>query len=99
MPLSPEQIEHLARLCRIALEPEEGSAVRAQLNRVLGLVDQIRAVDTSGVEPMAHAVGGEDADRQRLRADVVTEGDRRAEYQAVAPAVEDGLYLVPRVIE
>ena len=73
--------------------------MREQLNRVLGLVDQMRAVDTTGIEPMSHAVGGEDPAGQRLRADAVTETDRRAAYQAAAPAVEEGLYLVPRVIE
>ena len=81
----------------MALTPEEGSAVRAKLNQVLELIDQMRAVDTTGVEPMSHAV--EVPAGQRLRTDAVTETDRHAEFQAVAPAVERGLYLVPRVIE
>ena len=99
MPLSPEQIQRLARLARLAVSPEEGTAVREQLNRVLQLIDELRAVDTAGVEPMAHAVATERSAGQRLRPDEVTESDRHAEYQAVAPAVERGLYLVPKVIE
>jgi len=97
MSLSPEQIERLARLARVALTPQEGDAVREKLNRVLELIDQMRAVDTTGVEPMSHSV--EVPAGQRLRADAVTETDRHAEFQAVAPAVERGLYLVPKVIE
>jgi len=81
------------------VSPEEGVAVRAQLNRVLGLIDQLRAVDTSGVEPMSHAVAAQVPAGQRLRADEVVEPDRHAEFQAVAPAVERDLYLVPKVIE
>lgn len=66
-----------------------------QLNRVLGLIEALQAVDTTGVEPMTHA-----GDLSlRLRPDEVTEPDRRADYQQVAPAVDHGLYLVPRVIE
>jgi aspartyl-tRNA(Asn)/glutamyl-tRNA(Gln) amidotransferase subunit C len=95
MSLSHDQVRRLARLARIAIRPEETEAVLEQLNRVLGLIDQMRRVDTSGVEPMAHPVDA----RQRLRPDQVTEQDRRELYQSVAPAVEGGLYLVPKVIE
>ena len=95
MSLTPDDVRRLARLARIAVEPEESHAVLERLNRVLGLVDQMRAVDTQGIEPMAHAVDV----AQRLRPDEVREGDRRAAYQSVAPAVEEGLYLVPKVIE
>lgn len=95
MSLTPDDVRRLARLARIALEPEESHAVLDRLNRVLGLVDQMRAVDTKGVEPMAHAVDLV----QRLRPDEVRDADQRAAYQSVAPAVEDGLYLVPKVIE
>ena len=95
MSLSPDQIRRLARLARIALEPTEGEAVMAQLNRVLGLIDELRAVDTAGCEPMAHALDVV----QRLRPDAVTETDRHELFQSVAPAVEGGLYLVPKVIE
>ncbi|HUQ76847.1 MAG TPA: Asp-tRNA(Asn)/Glu-tRNA(Gln) amidotransferase subunit GatC [Burkholderiales bacterium] len=95
MSLTPDDVRRLARLARIAIEAEESHAVLAGLNRVLGLVDQMRAVDTQGVEPMAHAMDLV----QRLRPDEAREEDQRAAYQAVAPAVEDGLYLVPKVIE
>jgi aspartyl-tRNA(Asn)/glutamyl-tRNA(Gln) amidotransferase subunit C len=96
MSLSHDQIRRIARLARIAIRPEESEAVRARLNRVLALVDELRAVDTAGIEPMAHAL---DVAAQRLRPDAVSEADRRAAYQSVAPAVQDGLYLVPKVIE
>ena len=95
MSLSDDQIKRLARLARIAIRPEETAEVGSRLNRVLALVDEMRAVDTSGIEPMSHALDLV----QRLRPDEVTEADRRADYQALAPAVEDGLYLVPKVIE
>ncbi|OGA30222.1 MAG: asparaginyl/glutamyl-tRNA amidotransferase subunit C [Betaproteobacteria bacterium RIFCSPLOWO2_12_FULL_67_28] len=99
MPLSPEQIQRLARLARVAVSPEESSAVREQLNRVLKLIDELRAVDTTGIEPMSHPVAELIPAGQRLRDDEVTESDCHAEYQSVAPAVERGLYLVPKVIE
>jgi aspartyl-tRNA(Asn)/glutamyl-tRNA(Gln) amidotransferase subunit C len=95
MSLTPDDVRRLARLARIAIEPAEEAAVLERLNRVLGLIEQMRAVDTRGIEPMAHAVDTV----QRLRPDEVREPDRRALYQSVAPAVEDGLYLVPKVIE
>jgi aspartyl-tRNA(Asn)/glutamyl-tRNA(Gln) amidotransferase subunit C len=95
MSLSDDQIRRLARLARIAIRPEEAAALAERLNRVLALVDQMRAVDTAGIEPMSQALDLV----QRLRPDEVGESDRRADYQSVAPAVEDGLYLVPKVIE
>ncbi|HEV3011555.1 MAG TPA: Asp-tRNA(Asn)/Glu-tRNA(Gln) amidotransferase subunit GatC [Burkholderiales bacterium] len=95
MSLSDDQVRRLARLARIAIRPDETEAVLERLNRVLGLVEEMRGIDTAGVEPMAHA---QDL-IQRLRDDVVTESDRRELYQSVAPAVEGGLYLVPKVIE
>ena len=95
MSLTPDDVRRLARLARIAIQPEESGGVLDRLNRVLGLVDQMRAVDTGGIEPMAHAVDLV----QRLWPDDVRESDQRELYQSVAPAVEDGLYLVPKVIE
>lgn len=95
MPLTLDQVQRLALLARIAVGPDEAGAVLAQLNRVLELVEQMQQVDTRGVEPMAHALDL----HQRLRADSVTESDQRAAFQSVAPAVERGLYLVPRVVE
>ncbi len=95
MSLSDDQVRRIARLARIALQPGESAAVTERLNRVLALVDEMRRVDTNGVEPMAHA---QDL-IQPLRVDSVTESNQRERYQAVAPAVEEGLYLVPKVIE
>jgi aspartyl-tRNA(Asn)/glutamyl-tRNA(Gln) amidotransferase subunit C len=95
MSLSPDDVARIARLARIGIAPAESAEVLARLNAVLGLVEEMRAVDTAGVEPMAHA---QDL-VQPLRVDSVTETNQRERYQAVAPAVEDGLYLVPKVIE
>ena len=95
MSLTPDDVRRLARLARIAIEPEESHAVLERLNGVLGLIDQMRRVDTQGIEPMAHATDIS----QRLRPDEAKEPDQRAAYQSVAPAVEEGLYLVPKVIE
>jgi aspartyl-tRNA(Asn)/glutamyl-tRNA(Gln) amidotransferase subunit C len=95
MPLTDDQIRRIARLARIAIGDEESVQVRDRLNRVLGLIDQLQAVDTAGIEPMSHALDVV----QALRQDVVTESDQRARFQSGAPAVEGGLYLVPKVIE
>jgi aspartyl-tRNA(Asn)/glutamyl-tRNA(Gln) amidotransferase subunit C len=99
MSLTPDEVTRIARLARIAIAPEESPEVLSRLNRVLALVEEMRAVDTSGIEPMAHALDATLAAGQRLRADEVSETDQRALYQSVAPAVEEGLYLVPKVIE
>jgi aspartyl-tRNA(Asn)/glutamyl-tRNA(Gln) amidotransferase subunit C len=106
MSLSDDQVRRLARLARLAIQPEESAAVMDRLNKVLGLIDEMRAVDTVGIEPMAHALDTELPEGQRLRPDEVTETDQRELYQSVAPAgedgkpqVQDGLYLVPKVIE
>ncbi|HEU0258253.1 MAG TPA: Asp-tRNA(Asn)/Glu-tRNA(Gln) amidotransferase subunit GatC [Burkholderiales bacterium] len=95
MSLSDDQVRRLARLARIAIRAEEFEPVLDRLNRVLGLVDEMRQVDTAGMEPMAHPLDA----TQRLRPDIIIESDRRELYQSVAPAVEGGLYLVPKVIE
>ena len=99
MSLNDDQIRRIARLARIDVRPDEIGAVAERLNRVLRLVDQMRAVDTTGIEPMSHALDVLLPRGQRLRGDTVTEEDRRSDYQAVAPAVEEGLYLVPKVLE
>jgi aspartyl-tRNA(Asn)/glutamyl-tRNA(Gln) amidotransferase subunit C len=95
MSLANDDVRRIAALARIAITAEESAQVLERLNRVLALIDEMRAVDVSGVEPMAHAqqLG------QRLREDKVTDSDQHALYQSVAPAVEDDLYLVPKVIE
>jgi aspartyl-tRNA(Asn)/glutamyl-tRNA(Gln) amidotransferase subunit C len=99
MSLSLDQVQRIAALARIAVSAEEAHEVALQLSRVLELIDQMQAQDTGGIEPMAHALDGRLPVAQRLRADEVTEPDRREQYQACAPAVEQGLYLVPKVIE
>ena len=95
MSLSHDQVRRIARLARIAIRPEESAALLARLNRVLSLIEQLRAVDTTGIEPMSHALDLV----QKLRSDEVTEPDRQGLYQTVAPATQEGLYLVPKVIE
>jgi len=95
MSLSDDQIRRIASLARIAIGEQESAEVRERLNRILGLIDQLQAVDTTGIEPMSHALDVV----QPLRSDAVTEPDQRARFQAGAPAVDDGLYLVPKVIE
>ncbi|HTQ76692.1 MAG TPA: Asp-tRNA(Asn)/Glu-tRNA(Gln) amidotransferase subunit GatC [Burkholderiales bacterium] len=99
MSLTLDQVRRVAELARIAVSTDEARAVAEQLNRVLGLIDQMQALDTRGIEPMAHPLDAHLALPQRLRPDAVAEDDRRGELQAVAPAVDGGLYLVPKVIE
>ena len=93
--LSLEQIAKIAELARLELPAADAAAMQQQLNGILAMVDRMQAVDTQGVEPMSHPQEA----MQRLREDQVSERDDRAAFQAIAPAVEDGLYLVPRVIE
>ena len=95
MSLSNEQVGHIARLARIAVSASELEATRDKLNGIFGLIEQMQAVDTSGVEPMSHP----QELATRLRPDLVTEADRREAFQKVAPQTEAGLYLVPKVIE
>lgn len=95
MSLSLEQVDRIARLARIELTPAEREATQAKLNGIFGLIEQMQAVDTTGVAPMSHP---QDL-VQRLRADVVSETNRREIFQTVAPEAEKGLYLVPKVIE
>jgi aspartyl-tRNA(Asn)/glutamyl-tRNA(Gln) amidotransferase subunit C len=95
MSLANDDVRRIAALARIAITAEESAEVLERLNRVLALIEEMRAVDVSGVEPMAHAIDV----GQRLRVDKVTEGDQHRLYQSVAPAVEGDLYLVPKVIE
>jgi aspartyl-tRNA(Asn)/glutamyl-tRNA(Gln) amidotransferase subunit C len=99
MSLNPDQLQRIAQLARIAVSPDEARGVAERLNRVLGLIDQLQAVDTRGIEPMAHPLDAQLAVQQRLRPDAATEPDTREAFQAVAPSVEQGLYLVPKVIE
>jgi len=95
MPLSLEEVRRIAELARIGISDAEGTAVQAQLNDIFELIGRMQKIDTEGVEPMSH---GQDL-RLRLREDVVTERDQRERFQSLAPEVEQGLYLVPKVIE
>ena len=95
MSLTLEQVQRIAHLARIEISDSEALSTQGHLNGIFQLIEQMQAVDTRGVEPMAHA---QDLS-QRLRQDEVSESDRRAAYQAVAPETEAGLYLVPKVIE
>lgn len=88
-------IAKLAELARIDISESTVDEVAKSITDVLALVDQLQAADTEGVAPMAHPLDA----TQRLRADVVTENNHREEFQAIAPAAEQGLYLVPKVIE
>ncbi len=99
MSLTPDQLQRIAWLARIDVSDEDARGVAGRLNQVLGLIDQLQAVDTRGIEPMSHALDAHLALPQRLRPDEVTETDRRDAFQKGAPAVEQGLYLVPKVIE
>ena len=98
MSLSDDQVRRIARLARIELAPQEVQPVAARLNRVLGLIEQMRAVDTQGIEPMAHPLDML-LQGQRLREDRAEGPQPREAFQAIAPATQDGLYLVPKVIE
>ena len=95
MTISREDIEKVAVLARIRVDDEQVSALEKDLGNILDLVDQLGAADTDSVEPMAHPLNAV----QRLRADEVTETNQREAFQAIAAATENGLYLVPRVIE
>ena len=93
--LSLDEIRRIGDLARLELGAPELAAMQQELNGILALVDQMAAVDTEGVEPMSHP----QAAMQRQREDAITEHDQRSLFQAIAPQVEDGLYLVPKVIE
>ncbi|MFZ0107014.1 MAG: Asp-tRNA(Asn)/Glu-tRNA(Gln) amidotransferase subunit GatC [Thiobacillus sp.] len=95
MSLTQDDVKRIASLARIEIDDAQAQAAQAQLNSIFDLIASMQAVDTSGIAPMAHA----QEVYQRLRDDVVTESDRHAAFQAIAPAVENGLYLVPKVIE
>jgi aspartyl-tRNA(Asn)/glutamyl-tRNA(Gln) amidotransferase subunit C len=100
MSLELTDVKRLANLARLELTDAQASATLDKLNGIFSLVEQMKAVDTTGVEPLNHPIAAFETDLSlRLREDAVTEPDRRADYQEVAPATQDGLYLVPKVIE
>ena len=95
MSLERSDVEKIAHLARLAIDEDKVESYAADLSKILGLVEQMDAIDTEGVVPMAHPLHMS----QRLRADEVTETDNREKYQRIAPQTEAGLYLVPKVIE
>lgn len=95
MALTESDVEKIAHLARLRIDDAARAEVTTRLGSILGMVDQLKAAATTGVEPMAHPLDA----TQPLRADAVTETDHRDAYQQIAPATGDGLYLVPRVIE
>ncbi|MGY1488884.1 Asp-tRNA(Asn)/Glu-tRNA(Gln) amidotransferase subunit GatC [Methylobacillus pratensis] len=95
MSLNTHDVKRIAHLARIAVSEEEAEATLVKLSGILGLIEEMQAVDTSGIAPMSHS---QDV-VQRLREDAVTESNQRELLQSIAPAVENGLYLVPKVIE
>jgi aspartyl-tRNA(Asn)/glutamyl-tRNA(Gln) amidotransferase subunit C len=93
--LDLDQVRRIAHLARIEVTDDEARRTLDQLSDIFAMIEKMRAVDTTGIEPMAHPLGG----HQRLRDDVVTESDQRAANLANAPEQQDGLFLVPKVIE
>lgn len=95
MALDRSDVEKIAKLTQLAVSEQEADALVGELSGILELVERMNSVDTSTVMPMAHPLDMS----QRLRADEVTEENQRETFQQIAPETEDGLYLVPRVIE
>jgi aspartyl-tRNA(Asn)/glutamyl-tRNA(Gln) amidotransferase subunit C len=95
MSLTTDDVKRIAHLARIEIGDDEAQSTLQQLSGILGLIEEMQAVDTTGIEPMSHS---QDL-TQRLRDDVVTSTNQRELFQSIAPAVENGLYLVPKVIE
>jgi aspartyl-tRNA(Asn)/glutamyl-tRNA(Gln) amidotransferase subunit C len=95
MSLDITDVKRVAHLARIEISDLDAESYLAKLSGILGLIEQMQAVDTTGITPMSHS---QDL-TQRLREDVVTETNQRELFQSIAPAVENGLYLVPKVIE
>ncbi len=100
MSLTLTDIARLSKLAQLDLSEQQATDALAKLNDIFALVEQMKAVDTSGVAPLAHPVAAwRDDLAMRLRDDAVTEPNRRDDYQQPAPMVQDGLFLVPKVIE
>ena len=96
MSLTRQDVEKIAHLARLAISAEELPVYVASLSSIVAFVDELARADTGSILPMAHPLDGQ---RQRLRPDAATETNRREKYQANAPSVQAGLYVVPRVIE
>ncbi|MCE9633096.1 MAG: Asp-tRNA(Asn)/Glu-tRNA(Gln) amidotransferase subunit GatC [Methylophilales bacterium] len=95
MSLTIQDVKRIAHLARIEVTETEAQATLSKLTGILGLIEEMQAVDTTGITPMSHS---QDV-TQRLRSDVITATNQREAFQKIAPAVEGGLYLVPKVIE
>lgn len=95
MAFDKSEVEKVAQLARLHMSEAETAEVASRITDILALIDQMQSIDTDGVEPLAHPLDV----TQPLREDRVTEINRRDELQTLAPATEDGLYLVPKVIE
>ena len=95
MSIEQQDIEKIAELARIRIGDDQIGEVTTRITEILAMVDQLQAADTDGIEPMANPLDA----TQLLRPDEVTEPNRRDAFQAIAPAVKDGLYLVPKVID
>ncbi len=93
--MDKSEIDNISNLARLRISPAEADEVAARIGGILAMIDRMRSVDTSGIEPLAHPLDA----AQRLRADEVTETDRRDEALALAPSSRNGLFLVPKVIE
>jgi aspartyl-tRNA(Asn)/glutamyl-tRNA(Gln) amidotransferase subunit C len=99
MSLNTQDIDRIANLARLQLQPAEAERMREQINGFFNIVEAMRAVDTTGVEPLAHPLAAIQDVALRLRDDLVSESNQRDANQQSAPAVERGLFLVPKVIE
>ncbi len=99
MALTPDDIQRIVNLARLELQADEAQRMLGQINGFFDIVERMRAVDTTGLEPLAHPVAAIQAVALRLREDAASEPDAREANQQSAPAVERGLFLVPKVIE
>lgn len=99
MALTPPDLDRIATLARLRLQPDESARLLSQINAFFDIVEQMRAVDTTGIEPLSHPVGVMQDIALRLRDDVASEPNAREANQKSAPSVEAGLFLVPKVIE
>jgi aspartyl-tRNA(Asn)/glutamyl-tRNA(Gln) amidotransferase subunit C len=99
MSLTLEDVKRIANLAQLDMDEAHAETALSELNGIFALAEQMQAIDTSGVEPLSQPLAAIRALPLRLRDDVVTEEDHRTDYQAPAPKTEDGLYLVPKVIE
>jgi aspartyl-tRNA(Asn)/glutamyl-tRNA(Gln) amidotransferase subunit C len=95
MPITEKEVREMAQLARISIDDKDILSYEEQLNKILAFVDEMKAVETEGIIPLAHPL----EETQKLRDDQVSEENQRESYQSVAPTTENGLYLVPQVIE